>query len=188
MKALREDYTGCAILIYDEHGSPLGSTLVTSHDKSTMRIKVQEIPSGFKKGSERAMLILTSPAPCEYQGRLLHEGKEKVIAIYKGRVRENRGAKRFKVNSPAIIENLICDGKAYKLHTPLEVELINISKSGARFRAPNYALSDGSRFQLRIKISKSEKLLIADAIYHVDRDDGTSEYGSRFLIGSESAV
>jgi len=186
--ALSANYVGSAILIYDTDGNHLGSTLVTSHDKMSMRIEVQDVPPALSVGNECALLILTSPAPCEYQGRLIVEGPKKIIAMYRGRVRENRGAVRYKVNTPAVIENLIFDGKPYRLHTPFNVKLMNISQSGVRFRAQSYALSDGDRFQMRLKISGSEKLLIADTIHHIDLDGATAEYGCQFLIGSESVV
>ena len=188
MKALNSDHTGCAILIYDLDGNHIGSTSVTSHDRKAMRIEVKEIPHPLSAGSGCTMLILTSPAPCEYQGRILGEGNRKIIAMYRGRERENRGAVRYKISSPALIENLIYDGKAYRLHTPLRVELINISKSGVRFRSQNYALSNRDRFQMRLKISDGEKLLIADVVHHIDQNAETTEYGCCFLVGRESAV
>jgi len=187
VRALGENHTGCAILIYDINGNHLGNTLITHHDKTTMRIQVQVVPPALDVGVECTLLILSSPTPCEYHGRLTIDSGKKVIALYRGRERENRGATRFAVNSPAVIENLICNGKAYRLHTPVNVELMNISKSGVRFRAQNNALSDGDRFQMRMRISESEKLLIADAIHHVDLNKA-SEYGCRFLIGSERVV
>ena len=185
MKALSGNYAGSTVLIYDASGQHLASTVVSSHDKTSMRVRVQEIPPGLVIGDACTLLFLTSPAPCEYQGRIASEGTGSFIALYRGRVRENRGSVRYNVNSPAVIENLICDGKAYPLHTPLSIELINISKSGVRFRAQNNALSDGDRFQMRLKFSNSDKLLIADAIHHADVDQKTSEYGCSFLIGSE---
>jgi len=186
--ALGANYSGSAVLIYDVDGNHLGSTLVTSHDRTSMRIEVQEIPPALVSGNECILLVLSSPAPCEYHGRLAVEGTKKIIAMYKGRVRENRGAVRYKVNTPAIIEHLIFDGKAHKMHTPVSVELIDISKSGVRFRTLINALSNGDRFQMRLKISDSEKLLIADAIHHVDLGNAMSEYGCHFIIGSERAV
>ena len=183
MEVLGANHTGCAILINDNDGNHLGSTVITGHERDTMRITVQHMPPTLHINSEYSLLILSAPAPCEYQGRLVSEGSKKMLAIYRGRVRENRGAARYKVSSPAIIENLIYDGKAYRLHTPLKIEVINISKSGVRFRAQSNALSEGDRFQMRMKISDSEKLLIAETVNHADKDNAPSEYGCQFLIG-----
>jgi hypothetical protein len=108
--------------------------------------------------------------------------------MYQGQEKENRGAVRYALKSTAIIENLICDGKPYPLHTPVEVELVNISKSGVRFRAPPNALYNGDKFQMRMKISNNDKLLIAETVNYVNNESGTSDYGCRFLVASEKVV
>ena len=41
---------------------------------------------------------------------------------------------------------------------------------------------------MRMRISDSEKLLIANVIHHTDNDTKASEYGCQFLIGSEKVV
>ena len=186
--ALNSNHVDCAVLLHDADGNQLCSTTVVSHDRGAMRIEVRDMPDTLKIGAGCSMLVLTSPAPCEYQGRIASEGNRKIIALYRGRERENRGSARFNVNSQAVIENMIYDNKASPLHTPLIIDLINISKSGFRFRSPNYTMSDGDRFQMRMKIHDSEKLLIADVVHHIDKDAGKTEYGCRFLIGSEKAV
>jgi hypothetical protein len=188
MPAQKGDYTDCSILIYDKDGNHLNNTVVTSHDKVSLRVEVEEPPPSLGNGDGCRLLILTSPSPREYQGRVVREGHRLSIAMFQGRENEKRGAVRYNVNFSALIENLICDGRAHPLHTPLEVELINISKSGVRFRAPYYSLTEGDRFQIRMKIGDGEKLLIVDVVNYKDREDKTSEYGCKFLIGSERAV
>jgi len=188
MSALSSDFTDCSVLIYDEAGKHLGDTVVVDYNKDALRIEVREIPPTLEAGSRCKLLILSSPSPCEYNGKVIKEGAKKIIAMFFGHVKENRKAVRYKVNSSALIENLIYDYRAYRLHTPLKVELINISQSGARFRATINSLSDYDRFQMRVRISDSEKLLIADVVNHLDKGSKISEYGCRFLIGSEMVV
>lgn len=176
------DYTGCSILIYDLAGNHLGNTVITYYEKNSLRIEIQSTPSALNAGDLCKLLILSAPAPYEYFGRVLKENSTRAIAMYKGQEKESRGATRYKVSLPAFIENLICDGRAYPLYKPLTVLLLNISKSGVRFRAPFYALSDGDRFQMKMKISDNEKMLIADVTNHVDNGSETSEYGCHFLV------
>jgi len=188
MSALSSDFTGCVIFIYDAQGSELCSTIVTQYDRTALRIEVADTPRELTVGSICKLLILSSPAPCEYEGRVVATGTKKAVAMFRGQVKENRGAARYKVSFPAYIENLICGARACPLYAPLEITCINISQSGIRFKAPVNALLDGDRFQMRMKISGSEKLLIADVVAHIDKDSETSEYGCRFLIGSERVV
>jgi hypothetical protein len=188
MAALSGDFTGCSIFIYDISGNHLGSTKVTRYSKDTLRIEVEELPQPLNTGDTCQVLILTQPSPCEYQGRVKKEGKKKVIALFFGHEKENRKVKRYNVSFTAKIENLVCEGKAYPLLTPLEVTLINISQGGARFAAPNYTMFNGDRFQMRMKISDSDKVLIAEVVNNLDVNNTKSEYGCRFLIGSEKVV
>lgn len=185
MSALSGDYTDCSVLIYDSVGKHLCTTVVTDYDKVALRLTAEYTPDILDTGEVCRLLILTAPTPCEYQGRVLREGVTKVIALFQGREKEDRGAVRYKVDYPALIENLICNDRPYALHTPLEVRLINISKRGVRFSAPPNSLSIDDRFQMSIKISDNEKLLIADVVNHLDKDFRTTEYGCRFLVGSE---
>ena len=188
MTSLSSDFTGCPVLIYDNDGERLGNTVITSYNRTSLRIEVKDTPQSLDAGCTCKLLILSSPSPCEFCGRVNKDGNKKIIAMYFGHEVENRGSTRYKVSFPGAIENLICDGKAYPLHTPLQVRLMNISQSGVRFRTPYYSLIDGDRFQMRIEINNSAKLLIADVVNHVDRDNDSSEYGCRFLIGSERVV
>ena len=188
MSALSGDYTGCSVLIYDTQGNNLIDTRITYYDKQSLRIIVKEPPPYLKVGDACKLLILSSPSPCEYMGRITKETQSHYIALFQGKEKEERGATRYKVSFPAMIENLVYDGRAYPLHKSLEVALINVSKSGTRFKAPQSALLDCDRFQMRMKIGEDDKLLIADVVNHIDKDDGTSEYGCKFLVGSERTV
>ena len=186
MSALSSDFTGCSILIYDAvDNNHICSTIVTHYEKNTMRIQIEIFPQTIEAGKVYRLLILSAPTPCEYQGRVFKDGSKKTFAMYQGREKENRGAARYKLKTPALIEKLIFEGQPHPLHTPLKVELINISKSGVRFRAQNNALSDGDQFQMRLTIGENEKLLIAEVINHMDKDTESSEYGCRFLMVSE---
>ena len=177
------DLTGCSVLVYDLEGNHLSDTIVTEFDKNSMRIEVEEMPAALGQGTECMMLIMMSPTPFEFHGRVIKEGTKTAIALFKGHEKESRGATRYRVDHTATIEYLVCNSRAYPLHTPLEVSVMNISKSGVRFKTPFYAMTDGDRFQIRLKISGGEKQLIADVTNHTDVQSDKSEYGCRFLIG-----
>ena len=184
MAALSGDYKGCSVLVYDVSGNHLGSTIISYHDKDTLRVGVENIPLPLNIGDNCKLLILTAPTPCEYQGRIIKEGRSRFVAMYLGREYENRENERHCVNSIASIESFISDGRAYPLHTALDIQLINISKSGVRFSAPNNSLFNNDLFQMRLKISNNDKLLIAEVVNQQNRNANTSEYGCRFLVGS----
>ena len=136
MTSLGSDFTGCSVLIYDGAGNQLGSSTAVSYSRSSLRLELEKIPPSLGIGSVCRLLILTSPSPCEFQGRVNKDGSKKVIAMYFGQEKENRGSTRYKVNYKAMIENMVFNGRAYTLHTPVEVDIINISQSGVRFNTP----------------------------------------------------
>jgi len=185
MKSLNSDYTGCSVFIYDELGNSLCSTLVTYYNRRILRIEVENPPSGLNAGDACRLLIMTAPKPCEYRGRIIRIGRRKPIAMYSGKELENRAELRYRITLPAVIEDYVCDGSAYPLHEPLSVELINISKGGARLRAPFNSMADGDRFLMRMDISGRNKLLIAEVRNHFDFGMEASEYGCKFLVSSD---
>jgi len=188
MRPINCDYTGCSVLIYDEAGKHLCDTVVTYYNRITLLIEVGETPESLEEHDICRLLILTSPTPCEYKGRIILIGKNKLFAMYDGKESEKREESRYIVKLPALIENYICDDKVYPLHTPLNVEMINISKNGARLRMPSYALSNGDRFRMCVTINDRHKNVIAEVKNQTHDGAEVSEYGCRFLICSDGGV
>ena len=185
MSTLSIDYTGCSILIYTEEGEHLCSTSIKSYDRQMLRIEVQNHLTSLNAGDNCKLLILSSPTPCEYRGRLIKEGTKKFILMHDGQTREMRRVERYEINIPAQILDLVCDGLYYTLHTPIEVELMNISKAGVRFSAPYFSLMAGDIFRMSMKIGNNNKLLIAEVTNNLDKGTSKSEYGCRLLLSSE---
>lgn len=178
---LTTDYTGSNVFIYDLEGNHIVNTRITSHDKVAKQIEVAVMPSQLKVNDECKLFILTSPTPCEYQGKVKKFGGVYSFAMFQGQIKENRVAARYKVNTPAMLNAYISDGKQYELLNPITVTLINISTSGVRFRAPYYSLTEGDKFRIKMTISGSEKSLIAETINHLDNKTEATDYGCRFI-------
>jgi hypothetical protein len=159
--------------------------MVTNYDKDRLRLEVQELPSNLDVGSICKLLILSSPTPCEFLGRITKEGAKRPIVMYKGQARSKRSDERHDVNLPAYIEAMIFDGHSYILFSHLEVELINISKSGVRFRSPLDSFCSGHIFRMRMRIGDKDKLLISEVTNYFDKGSEWSEYGCRFLTSYE---
>ena len=183
MSVLSDNYTGCTVLIYNMDGEHLLDTVVTEHNREEQRIQVSSLPEVLHINDICSLLVLTSPSPCEYLGKVKKIGASVFIAMFQGQEKENRTATRYAVNAPALIDTLITEGHPYSLHTPLTIRLINISTGGVRFRAPYYSLADGDVFQMRMVISQNKKKLIAQVVNHVDDEPASSDYGCIFLYG-----
>jgi len=175
------NYEGLAVFIYDMDGNSLRNTIVKTHNKAENQIIVSSMPCELRENDTCKLLIITSPAPCEYQGKIKKASGHLYIALFKGKEKESRSAERFKVTATATIDFLMCDGQPQPLHTPVTVQLINVCTGGVRFRAPYFSLSSGDVFRLNMNISNSSKTLVARVMNHMDVDRVHSDYGCKFV-------
>ena len=181
MSVLAGDFTGCSVFIYDTEGQHLSSTVVREHDKKEQQIKVNLMPAELKANDNCKVFLLSSPTPCEFSGKVKKVGGSLFIAMFQGQEKENRGATRYSVGTPAYIEDLILDGEAHKLQNTVKVVLINISTSGVRFRAPHYSLNVGDIFKMNLIISNNKKTITAEVLNFADNETISSDYGCRFV-------
>ena len=181
MSTLAGDFTGCSVFLYDTNGNQLGSTVVRVHDRKEQQIQVNIMPSSLKPNDDVKVFLLSSPVPCEFLGKIKKSGGLLMIAMFQGQVKENRGATRYSVNTPAEVEALVVDGKPYYLQNQVIVKLVNISTSGVRFRAPHYSFNEGDIFMMNMVVSNSKKRITADVINCMDKGIENTDYGCRFI-------
>jgi len=181
MAAIGGDFTDYTVLVYDANGNHLVDTVVISHDRNDQQIQLAIMPEELKVNDNCKLLILSSPIPCEYQGRVKKIGGNFFIAMFYGQEKESRGSTRYSVSTPALIDALIVDGKPYPLQNLIKVVLINVSTNGVRFRAPYYSFEIGDQFQMHFAVSNSTKKLTAVIVNNVDNGTTSSDYGCRFV-------
>jgi len=181
MAALTANYEGLSVWLYDTNGKNLSSTTIETHDRVDNQITVMNMPHKLKQNDVCRILILTTPAPCEYQGKIKKISGKLLIALFQGMEKEEREATRFSVTTPATIDSLICEEQSYPLYIPVQVTLVNVSTSGVRFRAPYFSLSDGDKIHLNMSISNGKKRLVAEVVNHLDKEGEYSDYGCRFI-------
>jgi len=181
MSVLAGDFSGCTVLIYDTNGNHLDSTVIKTHERKEQHIIVNRIPGELAVNDHCKLVILSSPAPCEFSGKIQKSGGSFFIAIYQGQEKESRNATRYPVKASALIDALVVDDRAYALQTPVKVDLINISTSGMRFRAPYYTLLKGDIIKMHLVISNTRKMITAEVNNNMDHLTEVSDYGCRFL-------
>jgi len=182
MSALTSDFTNQTVLLYDANGNHLLSTSIREYDKGVKQIIVETLPEALKFNDSCKLIILSSPTPCEFGGRIKRAGNDLCIAMFQGQERENREAARYPVSTPALIPTLVVDGEHHPVQTPIKVVLRNISTTGVRFRAPFYSFDIGDEFQMDLFIGNSQKKITARVVNNVDKEPDFSDYGCRFLL------
>jgi len=181
MSALVSDYTGNTVLIYNIDGDHLVSAVVDEHDKLAKQIHIDPFPDVLKVNDECKLMILASPTPCEFSGKVKKIGGIFYIGMFQGQEREGRAATRYSVNTPALITAFIVDGKLYPIQTPMKVLSLNLSTSGIRFRAPYYSFDIGDEFEMHMLVNNSRKRIVARVVNNMDNSNDTSDYGCVFL-------
>jgi len=182
MAALSSDFTNHTVLLYDLGGNHLISTSVTSHDREARQVVLSEIPEDIKTNENYRLIILTSPIPCEFLGKVKKSGGNFYVALFQGQEKEGRDAPRYPVTTPALITAHVDGDKLYYIQTPIKVVLINISTTGIRFRAPYYSFDVGDEFQMDLYIGSNQKKVTARVVNNVDKNTESSDYGCRFLL------
>jgi hypothetical protein len=180
MRNERNDFNSCNALIYDEKGRQLANSKILIYDEHENTIRVKGEPS-LEAGMLCDVLILAAPTPFVYKGRVYDLAHYKIIRLFQGKSSCKRRETRYNAELPAMVEGLVYDGKLFPLKMKMGAQVINISKSGLRFRAGLNALTVGNRFQLRMKIGADEKLLTADVVNSLDVQPNTSEFGCRLV-------
>jgi hypothetical protein len=160
-------------------GKRLAETVITAHDKDALAVEVAAPPK-TADGDRLELLILTSPVPCSYKCKVVKRGPRLLFALYQGKEKDNRSETRYKISAPATIDHAVVNS-VHTLSAPLEVQLVNISRSGIRFRAPHGAIARNARISLRFSVGGKTQVLLADVVNHADNPPEHTEYGCRFL-------
>lgn len=182
MISIYKDYKGCKLYIYDEDNKiTILETVVRSCDINTNIITVDSSQSKLNEYERVTVLILHSQCIFEFSGTVRRRNASDLteIALFKGKEKEGRTTKRYPVNAPATVENLVIANRLFSLPKPLDAIVINISTKGALLKTKN-ALNIGTTFQLRLNTGGKETLLNASVIRINPIDAESTEYGCKF--------
>ena len=182
MTGLTSDFTDHTVLVYNTEGVHLVSTVVISHDREARHVVLESMPRELRINENCRLIIITSPTPCEFLGKVKKLGAVTYVALFQGQEMEGRDAPRYPVSNPALITALIEDGQAHRIQTPVKVALLNISTTGVRLRAPYYSFDIGDMFQMDLFIGRKQKKVTARVVNTEDHNTNASDYGCRFLL------
>jgi hypothetical protein len=188
---MRKDFLTCSAFIYSEKGEFLTKINIREYDRSERYIVIPDTPV-LDDVKRCEVLIIASPAPYAYKGTIHTHNYEKIIKLYRETKKDNRIETRFNIEMTATVGSLIYSRRTYPMHTPIEVELVNISKNGVRFRSEPNDFYSGNVFNIYLKTGRKFKLLTAEVVNvtepSVDFPFDFAEFGCRFVnIGHAAA-
>jgi hypothetical protein len=186
MGNMRKEYSSCTVLVNDEKGHRVAETEILYHDELRNQIEVDDIPE-LEVSALYECLILASPTPHAYKGRIHRRGKRKVIALFEGKESENRRDTRYKTDLPANVIGVIRHGKTYSLDAPIPGRIKDISRRGLRLSASGGALNVGEKFRVSITSMSGKKILTAEVLYSLDVPPDYSEFGCLLVSDAEGS-
>ena len=150
-------------------------TEILDFDQVMVVITVNSRPFENRGYGKVSLLIFSENEIFEFRGnvrRISVPGRIS-IALFKGRVKEDRSSTRYVVNAPATITSLIIDGKVSPFAKAEPATVINVSTVGVLLRTSPNILELPSFFQLKLMICGSETIL-NNAVVRTHKS--TSEY------------
>lgn len=178
---MNKDFSECNVIVYDNEKKVLVNVEILEHIADENMIVVENVKE-LVEGTLCSLLILATPTPYAYDGRIRTYNRRKIIALFNGEAKESRKDIRYMVDLPVHIVSLIHDGKPYPMHKEVSANLVNISRGGIRIRTAFNALSYDDRFQMRLNPEYTGKMLAAEVIHRFDEPPEYSEYNCRLLI------
>ena len=171
---------GCALYIYNESGAPLLRTKVLAYDPLKNSIEVSQAPELTDK-SRYNLLILTEPSPHRYSCIAEIKNDRVMLKIFNGEKKELRSSVRHTVNGRVTITAYLFEGKAYRLHTPQEAVLVNISTGGVRLRMKANSLTMNDLVHISIQTGDTQKILPA-LVVNMFSTNENAEYGCKLVL------
>ena len=173
------DFNGCAVYIYDLSGKLLAKTSVVEHNTANSAIDVSFVPD-LADQSKYNLLILHAPSPYAFTCICVAKDDITTLLLVDGDVKEQRSDSRYEMNGTVNVLAYLYEGKAFKLLTPLEAGLVNISKGGMRLRMKLNSLSIDDVIHVSLNIGDNRRVLSAHVV-NLNNTDDYAEYGCELL-------
>ena len=182
---MSEYFNDCIVYVYDTDGSPVADVKVLNHDVETNIIEVTPTPD-LVDSVRYNLQILTSSVPYTCSGVVDYRREQCLIKLFHGEKKEQRIDTRYKLVGDAVIIAYIWENTAYRLHTPLNASLMDISKNGIRIRMGYNSMMVGDTIHIRLMISDTQQVFTALVVNSSDNGRESSEYGCRLVEKGQS--
>ena len=184
MESLGVDFRDCPVIIYDNDGNQMGSTVVKEHDKREMTISVSELPEGATQGERLDLLIIYSGGAGRFYGtprKSMGIGAYE-IALFKEHEQYSRGAERFKLSAPALINNIVTNLGKTPLEPPVKVVVKDLSTNGMLIKAPPGNFKKGQTLEIDVNIQGKDVVFYGLILREQEGDYNTVSYGCKFVF------
>ena len=183
-----KNFKKCRIMLRDAtSGELLADTDIVEHDvgRNILTIGTDHLS---RRGADKVIAAVFAPKGLfEYSGTVRREipGTNMEIAVYGEKQREERGYRRYEMQTGGRVECLFINGHKVEFRRPIPVNVKNISANGILFQSGVHDFSVGDRIRLRIGFRESEFSSEYEIVRTQNRQEGFQEYGCRNLVEAE---
>ncbi len=165
-----------SVILYTLEGEKIADTFVMDFDKKLVRIDVYGLYDELSKDAAINALVILENGVMEYRAivKELHDFST-TLALLKGEKMERRGATRYDINDKSTIENMYMSNRVFKMPTPIEIYIVNLSVSGARFNSPP-RFNLNAKFEFFMQFPQNTIKVPAKIIRMKPIDKDTTEY------------
>ncbi|MEG2074248.1 MAG: hypothetical protein RRY54_05745, partial [Angelakisella sp.] len=124
------NYKGCHAFVHYANDKAVTDATIVSHNKEYMTVSLRGNFKSAENNEFVSVLIVVNDTVHEYRGKLRRSPIDITsaeIALFKGQLKENRSAKRYTLNVPAVVNCIVTDHGKLPLKNAAEVSLVNLS-------------------------------------------------------------
>ncbi len=170
------------IMVSDEKGNILLRTKAVDYYKEFTVLEVEGTLSREMTAGRVSVLILQPGNVYEFLATVKKiKASTTQLTLFSGHQKESRAATRFAVSEPASIVSLIFGDRHMPLLNPINIFVINLSRTGVLFKSKPEYFELGMKPELRIKIKDTEAVLSTTVVRIKNIDAYSTEYGCRFV-------
>lgn len=179
------EYKGSKVILRSKEGAELACTEIKDHDKVLDVITVEGVYEEAVCDEQVLVLIVTKSTTHEYNGtirRVVNSTFTTEIALYNGKIRENRAAERYTINTKGWVQSMAVNASLIPLPAPIDIFIVNLSSVGALFRAKPDSFAINAVIEMNFAIGANDSTMFGKIIRRNVIDVDTEEYGCRFIF------
>lgn len=104
------------------------------------------------------------------------------IALFKGKIRENRAAERYPIKTQGDVRSLVVSSSLIPLLHPLEIFIENLSSVGALIKGKPDCFSVDMVIEMNFTIGNNDTTMFGKVIRIKETSQDLVEYGCKFIF------
>lgn len=178
------DLKNCKTIIYDaDKKTTIAEAEILDYNRTENVISIDTTYIDNRESMRVSLLIIGKKGIFESMGIVRRKTMMRLreIALFGAKEKESRGATRYTVHAPAVIEEIYRDGIPIRRTPPLTVMVVNLSSSGILLETASNEFDENSAFMLNLKIAGRDTVINTIVVRRTPGEGGTWRLGCSFV-------